>query len=60
MNATINQYYDGLECNFKVEFRHRQATAPSKSSNRPSHSRRGQSPLQFNGIHRRRRKKIMW
>ncbi len=61
MNATINQYYDGPECEFKVEFGSSRTSFQTKVSHRPTYSRRrGKTPLQFNGIHRRRRKKIKW
>jgi hypothetical protein len=60
MNATINQYYDGPECEYKVEFRTIRMPIQNKSFNRPHHSRRRGGPNLCNGIHRRRRKKITW
>lgn len=60
MNATLNQYYDGLECDFKIHL----STSTRATTSRPSapiyRRRRGKAPSQFNGIHRRRRKKIRW
>ncbi len=60
MNAAISHYDD-------QEFRYR-AREIRTTLSRPSHSRRsrhsarrrGKSPVQFNGIHRRRHKKITW
>ena len=63
MNAAVT-HYDAVNFDYRSEFgRNRAGTnTPSRSaSNRPSHGRRrGKSPQQFNGIHRRRCKKISW
>ncbi len=60
MNATLNQYYDGLEFNFAVN----RSTSPRAATNKPSgptyRRRKASTPQLFNGMHRRRRKKILW
>jgi hypothetical protein len=61
MNATMNQYDDGTSISFKVQFRMVRTPVAGKQTSRPSHSRRrGRGPQLFNGIHRRRHKKISW
>lgn len=59
MNAYTNQ--DELTTEYKVDFRAAKSRTRQAASekNRPS-SRRGKGPVQFNGIHRRRTKKIRW
>lgn len=61
MNTAIDRYeVSGAE--FGAEF-NRKSTGDRtfKSSNRPRFSRkRGKTPRQHNGMHRRRRKKIQW
>ena len=45
----------------RIKARHRSATFKSSGGdNRKKFGRRGKSPQQFNGIHRRRTKKIRW
>jgi hypothetical protein len=61
MNASANEF---KECDSESSdtLRFRQANGPTaKASNRQGFGRRrGKSPQQFNGIHRRRRKKMSW
>lgn len=61
MNASMIDHEDlGME--FKVEFRRSErAPSHSSSSSRPSYRRsRSKGPVQYNGIHRRRRRNIKW
>lgn len=61
MNATILQATDGNEVAYRVDFRPSRTAPSQRSSNRPTFGRRRRNnPTQFNGIHRRRRKKIAW
>jgi len=61
MNAQDFIYDEADEIEIKAR-----KTSPGKSSfassggNRKSFGRRGKSPKQFNGMHRRRTKKIRW
>ena len=60
MNATLNQYYDGPEFEFattRSQFARTSAKRPLTPNIR---RRKGTAPKLFNGIHRRRRKKILW
>ena len=64
MNAAVTNY-DTVDFDYRTEFGSssgRRKSTPSRStSNRPSFGRkRGKHPQQFNGIHRRRKKKISW
>jgi len=62
MNAVVTAYEDH-EINYGVSIRRYESSnrATAKSSNTPRYSRRrGKSPAQFNGMHRRRSKKIKW
>ncbi len=62
MNAAITAYEDH-EINYGVSIRRHENVnrVTAKSSNTPRYGRRrGQSPAQFNGMHRRRSKKIKW
>ncbi len=65
MNAAVTNY-DALDFEFRstpaTSNSTRRASTPTRSTNnRPSHARkRGKHPQQFNGIHRRRRKKMAW
>jgi hypothetical protein len=60
MNATLNQYYDGVEFDFAI-VRSQPRRASAQRPSQPTYRRRKAcTPLQFNGIHRRRRKKIRW
>jgi hypothetical protein len=62
MNVSIAE----LEDVFADQASERWASTPSKSQDSGNNRRktygrrRGKSPQQFNGIHRRRRKKIRW
>lgn len=61
MNATIYQYHDAPESMLKVDFRPGRPSFGDRSKSRPHFGRsRGKGPQQYNGIHRRRRKKITW
>ncbi|MCA9198507.1 MAG: hypothetical protein KDA87_13260 [Planctomycetales bacterium] len=60
MNAAISNFD---EHEFSYRNREKQAShrAPSHSSrSRAASRRRAKAPVQFNGIHRRRRKKLNW
>jgi len=64
MNTAINQY-DAQEFDYRVQFRSTSGSAdPAREepkSNAPRFRRkRGGHPMQFNGMHRRRTKKIRW
>ncbi|MCA9187394.1 MAG: hypothetical protein R3E01_15675 [Pirellulaceae bacterium] len=62
MNAAVNKFLDG-EINYETElFGTRRTAAGGKAkSSRPTHGRtRGRAPQKFNGIHRRRQKKVNW
>ncbi len=61
MNATIYQATDGNELAYHIEFRPARKAPTLQKANRPVFGRRRKNnPKQFNGIHRRRRKKIAW
>ena len=60
MNASISSYDDN-----EFDYRsgeNRKRVSPPSHSRRSRHSahRRGKAPVQFNGIHRRRSKKMNW
>ena len=60
MNAAISNYDDN-EFDYRSGDKRKQVTPPSHSRrSRHSARRRVKSPVQFNGIHRRRSKKISW
>lgn len=60
MNAAISNY-DEQEFNYRSRDASNKVTGPSHSRrSREGARRRGKSPEQFNGIHRRRTKKINW
>ena len=60
MNISAKEFENDVEVD--VSFRHRGAASGPVASSRQrrSFSRRRKGPQQFNGIHRRRRKKIRW
>ena len=60
MNAAISNYDDNEFDYRSVENRKR--VSPPSHSRRSRHSarRRAKAPVQFNGIHRRRSKKMNW
>lgn len=59
MNTAITHYEEN-DLNYKVQFRSVSAPdRPARKANRPSHGqKRSKGPVSFNGIHRRRNKKI--
>jgi hypothetical protein len=60
MNAHITDYSE-QEMEYQVDFRRKHRPARAQNSNRPSFRRkRGSEPQSFNGIHRRRAKRIRW
>ncbi len=62
MNYLIHDF-DDSESTYSVHFRKNSDGSADKTarSSRPIMGRRrGKSPQQFNGMHRRRRKKIRW
>ena len=63
MNAAVD-HYEGQELDYQIGNRTSNSVTNRggfKSSNRPQYSRnRGKGPRQYNGMHRRRRKKIQW
>jgi hypothetical protein len=60
MNAA-NSNYDEQDFNYRSREQNSKATPPSHARrSRHSARRRGKAPEQFNGIHRRRSKKINW
>jgi len=61
MNMASNDYED-QEIQYKTEFRYRgDRPAAKQQSSRPTYGRRrGKAPQQHNGMHRRRRRRIMW
>jgi hypothetical protein len=61
MNMSDNTYADDGNSEYSVKFRNTVGAATGKRSQQPTLGRRrGKTPQQFNGIHRRRRKKIRW
>lgn len=61
MNISAKNYENSAE--FTVSFRHVSGSSTPKTRTRREGSfgrRRGRGPQQFNGIHRRRKKKIRW
>ncbi len=60
MNASISNY-DEQEFNYRSREERKKVTPPSHARrSRHSARRRAKAPEQFNGIHRRRSKKIGW
>ncbi|MCA9264895.1 MAG: hypothetical protein KDA60_13640 [Planctomycetales bacterium] len=60
MNINAREFFE-QESDAPVRFRHTSSSdTDARKSRRPSFGRRGKSPQQFNGIHRRRKKKIQW
>lgn len=60
MNALFIGYENEF-AEYKVNYRLERSTESSqKRGNRPLGRRRGKAPAQFNGMHRRRAKKIRW
>jgi hypothetical protein len=60
MNALFTDY-ENQSAEYKVDCRvERRSESPQRQANRPIGRRRGKAPAQFNGIHRRRTKKIRW
>ena len=60
MNAAMT-LYEEQEFAYRVKIRCSNGPKRTKSANRPRYGRsRGQQPVLFNGIHRRRKKRIMW
>lgn len=66
MNANDMIYDELMEGHFEAQPVRRKSTSngtsafKSSGGNRKAFGRRGSSPKQFNGIHRRRTKKIRW
>ena len=61
MNMSENTYADDGNVEYSVKFRKSGGSTATKRSHQPTFGRRrGKTPQQFNGIHRRRRKKIRW
>ncbi|MEM8678204.1 MAG: hypothetical protein AAGF97_02510 [Planctomycetota bacterium] len=62
MNASSNSFNDDFDQ--AVSFRRSSSTSGTTNANRAKRGsfgrRRGKGPQQFNGIHRRRTKKISW
>ena len=61
MNAAITRYED-QEFSYSVKARPKTGiNRPQRTTNRPSYGRRrGKSPTSFNGMHRRRQRKLRW
>lgn len=59
MNAAMTMYED-QELSYSVQARPKSGNVRKQRVNRPSYGRRGKNPQSFNGIHRRRSKKIRW
>lgn len=59
MNYLISNFDDN-ESGYVVQFRSHEAPSESKAKRPTMGRRRGKAPQQFNGIHRRRNKKIRW
>ena len=60
MNASDFIYDESDEIQVPARKSSGNASFKSSGSNRKSFGRRGKSPKQFNGMHRRRTKKIRW
>lgn len=55
------QSYEATDLNYGVESFHSEERVKNSKRRSPSMGRqRGKSPQSFNGIHRRRRRKIVW
>jgi hypothetical protein len=55
------QDYNLEQSDFNITFRAKSTGTPISRSKRPTFGRgRSKTPQQFNGIHRRRKKKIRW
>ena len=61
MNAIITQY-EASQCSYRVDFGSSKRSAQTfGKQKRPNYRRRrGKGPVQFDGMHRRRRKRISW
>ena len=56
---TRSSDHDNYDADYDVDYRPaKQAQPQQQRRRRPSHARGNKSPVAFNGIHRRRRKKI--
>ena len=62
MNISATHFDDGMEFSFESRRRPAQTSASGTktAARRDSKHRKRRSPQQFNGIHRRRKKKIRW
>lgn len=54
------QVYEGVEPLYRGNAYHTTERIRSSKRHRPSYGRRGKAPQSFNGIHRRRRRKLAW
>ena len=59
MNAAMNMYEE-QEFSYSAKTRPAVGNNSPKRTNRANFGRRGKSPQSFNGMHRRRTKKIRW
>ena len=60
MNASVSTYGEA-EFDYKVEFNYADTTERPVRRNRLSYGRRrGKQPRSYNGIHRRRQRRIKW
>ena len=58
---STEQRYEQAEMEYGTEsFQNRERARTGKQRRAPSGRRRGKAPQSFNGMHRRRRRKITW
>lgn len=61
MNVSVRDLEQGeLDLTFLARSRHLSATTGPRAQSPAAKPQRTKAPQRFNGIHRRRRKKIMW
>ena len=59
MNAA-NMDYEEQDFSYRSQETAKKATPPSASRRSQNMARRGKTPAQYNGMHRRRTKKMSW
>ncbi len=54
------QSYEATEADYGMDTFRRSVPVKSSKQRKPEHGRRGKAPQSFNGIHRRRKRKMAW
>lgn len=57
---SIEQIYESAESKYGTDNFQQIRTSPNNKRRAPQGRRRGKAPQSFNGMHRRRRKKVAW